>query len=65
MRQPAEQRVDYLFHWCLQHTQTVALHYTRGECQWDNVSSWATHLVVEIRKLHDSNLLGLLRLPQA
>lgn len=57
--------IDTLYYWCLSRTQVAALAYTRGECRWENVSNLGTHLVVEIRRLHDSGLLILLRLPQA
>lgn len=57
--------VDGIYYWMRARTQDAALAYGRGECSWDTVSSLATHLVIEMRKLNDQNLIGILRLPQA
>jgi len=57
--------IDGLYYWCRAHLQEAALAYNRGECRWATVDSLSTHLVVEIRKLHEQNLLALIKLPLA
>jgi hypothetical protein len=53
------------FWWIMRSCQVAAQTYREGRCQEELVDKWSTHLVVQIRKLNDQNLLFLARLPEA
>lgn len=58
-------RVDSVYYFCLARLRLSTLAHQRGECSQQSVDALGTHLVVQMRKLHDSGLLVLLHLPQA
>jgi hypothetical protein len=60
-------KIDTIFWFCLRHCNEVAVGMHQREPGYTDqiLDKWATHLVCEIRNLHEGGGAALMRLPQA
>jgi hypothetical protein len=62
-----KKRVDELYQYCLRHCNEVSLSMAQGKpgATWELIDLWANHVVIHVRTLNESGLLGIIKLPQA
>lgn len=58
-------RGEDVYYWTRDHLFFAAYQYTQGQCRWETVDNWATHVVIQIRRLHESGSDIVDKMPQA